>query len=99
MKKMLVTIGSSFIIDLILTEEQANLCYHSGDCEESIKIVREMPEIQAQFAKISEDTLRKVIGEIYYEEMPNEMDREWLEYYALFEAGALCIDGAYEELN
>ena len=99
MKKHIITLGSSFIIDLELSADIAHTCYHSGDCYDDVKFVREMPQIQAQFAKISEDTLRRVIREIWGEKIANEMNREMLECYALFEAGALFVDGEYEELE
>ena len=97
MKKYIVTIGSSFVLDLELTAEMAHTCYHSGDCYDDVKFVRKMPEIQEQMSKIDEDTLRKVINEIWGEKIANEMDREMLECYALFEAAALFVDGEYEE--
>ena len=97
MKKYIVTIGSSFVLDLELTAEMANTCYHSGDCYDDVKFVRKMTEIQEQMSKIDEDTLRKVIREIWGEKIATEMDREMLECYSLFEAAALFVDGVYEE--
>ena len=97
MKKYIVTIGSSFIIDLELTADIAHSCYHSGICDEDVQNAQKLPEIQEQMSKIDEDTLRKVINEIWGEKIATEMDREWLEYYALIEAAALFVDGEYEE--
>jgi hypothetical protein len=99
MEKYIVTIGSSFVIDLELTSEIANTCYHSGICDDDVLFARNLPEIQEQFCQINEDTLRKVVNEIWGENIANEMDREWLECYVLFEASALFVDGNYEQLE
>ena len=99
MKKYIVTIGSSFIIDLELTADIAHSCYHSGICDEDVQNAQKLPEIQEQMSKIDEDTLRKVINEIWGDKIATEMDREMLECYALFEASALFVDGNYEEIE
>ena len=99
MTKRIVTIGSSFVIDLELTSEIAHTCYHSGQCYLDVEFMRKTPQIQEQMSKIGEDMLRKVIGEILGENEVKTMDREDLESWALFEASALYVDGEFEELE
>lgn len=97
-KKYLVSVGSSYIVDIELTESIAHQCYHSGACDESAEMVRLMPEIRSQFANISTNTMRQAIGEILGEKEVKTMNRKQLESWVLFEAGANFIEGDYEEI-
>ena len=99
MTKHIVTIGSSFVIDLEMTDEIAHTCYHSGQCYLDVEFMCKTPQIQEQMSKIEEDMLRKVIGEILGENEVKTMGREDLECWALFEASALYVDGEFEELE
>jgi hypothetical protein len=97
-KKYLVSVGSSYVVDIVLTESIANQCYHSGACDESVENVRLMSQIRTQFANIGTDTMRKAIVDILGEKEANKMNRAQLESWVLFEAGANFIEGDYEEI-
>jgi hypothetical protein len=98
-KKYLVSVGSSYIVDIELTEDIAQQCYHSGACDDSVEMVRLMPEIRAQFANISTNTMRRAIGDVLGEKEAKTMNRQQLESWVLFEAGANFIEGDYEEVT
>jgi hypothetical protein len=40
-------------IELQITKKQAAICSHSGDCENDVKYLLQMPEIKRQFNKIN----------------------------------------------
>lgn len=98
-KKFIVFVGSSYIVELIITEEIARMCYHCGNCDNEVKIAKEIPLIKEQLNNIDEDLMRKVVGEILGEETANVMDIEDLKEWIVFEASALLIDGDFNEYN
>jgi hypothetical protein len=93
----MVLVGSSYICELIITEEIARMCYHCGNCDNEVKIAKDYPLIKEQFDNIDEDLMRKVVGEILGEEIANVMDVEDLKEWIVFEASALLIDGDCNE--
>jgi hypothetical protein len=97
--KYMVLVGSSYICELIITEEIARMCYHCGICDNEVKIAKDIPLIKEQLDTIDEDLMRKVIGEILGEETANAMDIEDLKEWIVFEASALLIDGDFNEYN
>lgn len=98
-KKFIVSVGSSYICELIITEEIARMCYHCGNCDNEVKIAKEIPLIKEQLDTIDEDLMRKVVGEILGEETANVMHIEDLKEWIVFEASALFIDGDFNEYN
>ena len=97
--KYMVLVGSSYICELIITEEIARMCYHCGNCDNEVKIAKEIPLIKEQLDTIDEDLMRKVVGDILGEETANVMDIEDLKEWIVFEASALLIDGDFNEYN
>jgi hypothetical protein len=99
-KKYCVLVGSSFVIELIITEDIARMCYHSGDCYNDAKDGIEIPLIKEQLKNIDTELLINVVGEIIGSiEISRNMSREDLESWVLFEASALFIDGDYCEVE
>lgn len=50
---------------LFLTKEIAQMCYHSGSCDEDIDNCMELPYFKEQFATISDERLIKSLCEVY----------------------------------
>lgn len=98
--KHTITAGSSFPISLELTDEHISMGYHSGDCEDDILRLMELPEIKEQLEKISDDELNKWWDEFYidndfkqHENATKETKLEWL----VFECCSLGVDGCFDE--
>ena len=53
----------SGIIELKLTKKQALIGSHTGDCENDIKYLRQLPTIKRQLAKLDSETLAKELKE------------------------------------
>ena len=97
-KKYSVLIGSSYVIELIITEEIARMCYHSGCCDEDVKDGIEIPFIKEQLAHFETEQLEKVVNE-YVGDVSKTMNRNELECWVLFESSALFIDGDCHEIE
>lgn len=97
--KHTITSGSSFPITLELTDEHISMGYHSGDCEDDILRLMELPEIKEQLEKISDDELNKWWSEVFIdnyfgdENATKETKLEWL----IFECCALGVDEYLED--
>ena len=97
--KHTITAGSSFPISLELTDEHISMGYHSGDCEDDILRLMELPEIKEQLEKISDDELNKWWSEVFIdndfgdENATKETKLEWL----IFECCALGVDEYLED--
>ena len=90
-------IGSSYLLELIITEEIARMCYHCGICDNDVANGIEIPFIKEQLDNIETDLMIKVVREIIGEEV-DYMSRKDLECWILFEASALFIDGDCYEI-
>lgn len=53
----------NYIHELQITKHQAHLGCHSGDCEEDLIRLRQLPEIRRQLNKIDPESLRKELYE------------------------------------
>lgn len=100
MKKYIVTSGSSFAIELMLTAEQAEKGYHSGECDMDIIDLMDEESIKSQTDRISDDLLNKWWSEFYVdgkELLDDSRDTkiEWL----IFECCALVADGCFTEVE
>jgi hypothetical protein len=99
-KKYIVVVGSSYLIELIITEDIARSCYHCGNCEEDVMNGIKIPLIKEQLEKFETIQLFNAVSEIIGdEEICAKMSREDLESWILFEASALFIDGDFNEYN
>ena len=47
-QKYLVAVGSSYLIELIITEDIARMCYHCGNCDKEVEQGIEIPFIKEQ---------------------------------------------------
>jgi hypothetical protein len=99
-KKFIVSVGSSYLLELIITEDIAISCYHCGDCEKDVMNGIKIPLIKEQLEKFETIQLFNVVSEIIGdEEKCTKMSREDLESWILFEASALFIDGDFNEYD
>lgn len=89
-----VMVDSNGFVELDLTEEIVNLCYHTGDCEEEIKRCLELDEIKSQFQRIDDDTLNKSLYECTdnTKEEINQLSRNHKEELALWIACGNAVD-------
>lgn len=49
--------------DLRLTRKDANICYHSGDCQQGIEEVINKPYVKKQLLKLDATTLKTELNE------------------------------------
>ena len=99
-KKFIVSVGSSYLLELIITEDIARSCYHCGNCEEDVMNGIKIPLIKNQLKNFETIQLFNVVSEIIGdEEKCTKMSREDLESWILFEVSALFIDGDFNEYN
>lgn len=101
-KNYCVSSGSSYVIDLKMTGKQIEMCYHSGDCDEDISRVMELPEIKAQLDAIPDEQLQKWWDEFFcddtdeeHRDSPRERKLSWL----IFDCCTNAIDGYCEEID
>lgn len=55
--------SSNYGNDLKLTKHDANLCSHSGSCDDDVLRVSELPYVKKQTAKLDPEQLRKELSE------------------------------------
>jgi hypothetical protein len=67
-KKYIVVVGSSYLIELIITEDIARNCYHCGNCEEDIMNGIKIPLIKEQLEKFETIQLFNAVSEIIGDE-------------------------------
>ena len=97
--KHTITAGSSFPISLELTDEHISIGYHSGDCEDDVFRLMELPEIKQQLEKISDEELNMwweeffIDNDFVHENATKETKLEWL----VFECCSLGVDGCFDE--
>ena len=100
MKRYSVISGSSFPIEIVLTEEQIHRGYHSGECSMDIIDIMDEDNIKEQTDKISDDELNKWWDEFYldYKDKLND-DRETKLEWLIFECCSLAVDGECTEIE
>lgn len=101
MKKYIVTSGSSFPIELMLTAEQAEKGYHSGECSMDVIDLMDEESIKSQTDRISDDVLNKWWDELFLDGLKEKLDdsRETKLEWLIFECCALVADGCYTEVE
>lgn len=100
MKKRIYIDGHHCMINLILTEEQANIGYHSGDCEDDIEHLMELPEIKSQLESIDNETLDDVIDWMFDDEWQYEHPYRYSRLkVVLFLACGDFVDGCGEDVE
>ena len=97
-QKYLVAVGSSHLVELIITEDIARMCYHCGSCDKDVEQGIEIPFIKEQLDKVDTELMQNVVNEILGE-VEKPLSRKDLESWILFEASALFIDGDFEVIN
>ena len=96
-KKYIVSVGSSYLCELIITKEIAEMCFHCGNCDNEIKVAKEIPFIREQLNNLDETLMRNAVSDILGYERVKSMNRSDLEDWILFEGAALFVDGDYSE--
>ena len=71
-KTYLCESGSNFVIGLLLTGEQIQKGYHSGDCDLDIQELVQVPEIKEQLDAIDSELLDKWWNEHFLDDTPEE---------------------------
>ena len=71
-KKYLCESGSSYVIELVLTGEQIQKGYHSGQCDMDIQELVQVPEIREQLEAISDKALDDWWDEHFLDDTPEE---------------------------
>ena len=99
MKKYSIISGSSFPIEIVLTDEQIKRGYHSGECSMDIFDLMDEDSIKEQTDKISDEELNEWWEEFYldYKDKLND-DRETKLEWLIFECCSLAVDGVCTEL-
>lgn len=63
MKTIIHTAYFNYIDGIEIAEDIARNCSHSGPCDDDVERARQLPEVQAELAKIKPEQLRKELAE------------------------------------
>ena len=84
-----VAVDGCGFVNLGLTDEIANACYHSGSCDYDTEVYLDAPIIREQLDKITDEQIIKSLNECGIDEYnPSEHTRRENEAWALFLAAA-----------
>ena len=78
--------------DIVLTKEDANLCYHSGSCDDDCEDAINQDYIRKQLNEISDAQIQEVLKDYGIEDCSGKSRKE-LELYIIWLAAGNIIDG------